>query len=258
VRLILTAASGELSLLDGANLEQIKQSEADAVKLPYAILAGSFLLLSTLFYFLRLPNITLSDESGKKRGISLLKIPHLKLGVVSIFLYVGAEVAIGSFLVNFIGLPNIAGLEEAQAANYVAYYWGGAMLGRFIGAWLMQSINAGKMLAFNSLGSIFCIFLAVLLDGYIAMWSILAVGLFNSIMFPTIFSLALNGLNEDSGQASGLLCLAIVGGAVVPLIQGVLADNIGLQFSLFLPALCYAFIFYYGIKGHCMTNTHRH
>jgi FHS family L-fucose permease-like MFS transporter len=169
--------------------------------------------------------------------------------VVGIFLYVGAEVAIGSFLVNFLSQPDIAGLNEAQASKFIAYYWGGAMVGRFIGAFVMQKIAPGKVLAFNSAMVIILISSAVLFDGSLAMWSLLAVGLFNSIMFPTIFSLALNGLGTSAAQGSGLLCLAIVGGALLPLIQGMLADSVGLQISFVLPMLCYIFIAYYGLIG---------
>ncbi len=169
---------------------------------------------------------------------------------VGIFVYVGAEVAIGSFLVNFFSLPEIAGIGEHQAAKLIAFYWGGAMVGRFVGAYVMQFIAAGKVLVFNSVMSVILIILAVTTTGHFAMWSILLVGLCNSIMFPTIFSLAVTGLGKHTAQGSGVLCLAIVGGALLPLLQGVLADSIGVQLSFLLPALCYLFIAYYGLSGH--------
>ncbi|MCP4988243.1 MAG: glucose/galactose MFS transporter [Colwellia sp.] len=168
---------------------------------------------------------------------------------IGIFLYVGAEVSIGSFLVSFLSEPSIAGMQESEAAQFIAYYWGGAMVGRFIGAVVMQYIAAGKVLAFNAAMVILLISLAISFDGEIAMWSIIAVGLFNSIMFPTIFSLAIQDLSEATSNASGVLCLAIVGGAIVPLIQGVLADSLGVQLAFILPALCYVFIAYYGLAG---------
>ena len=168
---------------------------------------------------------------------------------MGIFAYVGAEVSIGSFLVSFLGDPNIAGLAESDAAKYIAYYWGGAMVGRFIGAGVMQKIAAGKVLCFNAVLAVALIIIAVFTSGELAMWAILLVGLCNSIMFPTIFSLAINGLGKDTGQGSGILCLAIVGGAIMPLFQGVLADNIGVQLAFLLLVVCYLFIAYYGVSG---------
>jgi FHS family L-fucose permease-like MFS transporter len=246
--LILSVVTGDHSLLEGEALDQFKQEEADAVKLPYAILAGAFLLLAGIFAFLRLPVVQSADDANDKKSESAWGFSHLRFGAIGIFLYVGAEVAIGSFLVNFIGLPSIAGLEEVEAAPYIAYYWGGAMVGRFIGAVVMRYFAAGKILAFNSVAAVVCILIAIVSDGWLAMWAILAVGLCNSIMFPTIFSLGVNELG-DSAQGSGILCLAIVGGAIIPLIQGVFADMAGVQISFILPALCYLYICFYGLKG---------
>ena len=171
------------------------------------------------------------------------------LGALGIFVYVGAEVSIGSFLIIFFGEANVAGLEESQAAKYLTYYWGGAMVGRFIGAAVMQKLAAGKVLAFSAALAIVLIVITIFASGQLAMWAILLVGLFNSIMFPTIFSLAINSLGQHTSQGSGILCLAIVGGAILPLIQGVLADSIGLQNSFLLPIICYVFIAYYGLSG---------
>ncbi|WP_428618843.1 glucose/galactose MFS transporter, partial [Shewanella sp.] len=166
-----------------------------------------------------------------------------------IFAYVGGEVAIGSLLVNFLGQAHVAAMAEAEAAHYIAFYWGGAMVGRFIGAAVMQKIPAGKVLGFNATMAALLVVVAVVSEGAVAMWSILAVGLFNSIMFPTIFSLALKNLGPATAQGSGILCLAIVGGAVVPLAQGMLADAAGLSVSFLLPVLCYAYILFYGLNG---------
>jgi len=223
-------------------------ADASAVQIPYIFIALSLLILAIIFAYLKLPDL------GQKEHVqqSIQKswhFSHLKLGALGIFLYVGAEVAIGSFLINFLAEPNIAGMAESQAANYIAYYWGGAMVGRFIGALVMQRIAAGKVLAFNAAFSILLILLAVFLDGPVAMWSILAVGLFNSIMFPTIFSLAINDLGDAASHGAGVLCLAIVGGAIIPLIQGVLADFIGVQLAFILPIFCYGYIAYYGLVG---------
>ncbi|MFT6690434.1 MAG: FHS family L-fucose permease-like MFS transporter [Colwellia sp.] len=237
-------------------LDQVAESmsvaqQAESVQLPYVLLAGLLLILAAIFSYIKLPVIEHIEESVAEKPIagSAWEYRHLVLGAIGIFVYVGAEVSIGSFLVSFFNDPNIAGLEESQAAKYIAYYWGGAMVGRFIGAAVMQKLAAGKVLAFNAFMAVVFIIITILASGQIAMFAILLVGLCNSIMFPTIFSLAINGLGQHTSQGSGILCLAIVGGAILPLIQGVLADSIGLQNSFFLPIICYVFIAYYGLSG---------
>ena len=227
---------------------------ADAVKTPYLMLAAALAVLAAIFSQLTLPEITshtVSDEGVESvdDGRSAWSYSHLVLGALGIFVYVGAEVSIGSFLVNFLGEENIAGLEEADAAKYIAYYWGGAMVGRFIGAVAMQKVKAGNALAFCALGASALITLAVFSEGHLAMWAILAVGLFNSIMFPTIFSLAINQLGNHTSQGAGVLCLGIVGGALIPVFQGMLADSIGIQLAFLMPILCYVYIAYYGLRG---------
>ncbi|MBA6341329.1 sugar MFS transporter [Colwellia sp. MB02u-10] len=237
-------------------LDQVAESmsvaqQAESVQLPYVLLAGLLLILAAIFSYIKLPVVEHIEESVAEKPIagSAWEYRHLVLGAIGIFVYVGAEVSIGSFLVSFFNDPNIAGLEESQAAKYIAYYWGGAMVGRFIGAAVMQKLAAGKVLAFNAFMAVILMIITILASGQIAMFAILLVGLCNSIMFPTIFSLAINGLGQHTSQGSGILCLAIVGGAILPLIQGVLADSIGLQNSFFLPIICYAFIAYYGLSG---------
>jgi FHS family L-fucose permease-like MFS transporter len=173
---------------------------------------------------------------------------HLVLGAVGIFLYVGAEVSIGSFLINFMGEKHIAGLSAETAAKYVTIYGGGAMLGRFIGFAAMRHISPGRALAFNAAMSIALIMVGVFGSGMMAMWAILLVGLCNSIMFPTIFSMALHKLGKFTGQGSSILCMAIVGGALVPLAQSVVADGFGVQLSFLVPAACYVFVIYYGLR----------
>lgn len=227
-----------------------KAQEAESVIFPYIGLAALLVILAIIFTRISLPTpSSMEEESTVTPAVSILSYRHLVLGAIAIFMYVGAEVAIGSLLVNFFGLENIAGLAEADAAHYVAYYWGGAMVGRFIGAALMQRIAAGKLLTINALVIIVLIVSTILNDGHVAMWSILLVGLFNSIMFPTIFSLALKDLGPQTSRGSGLLCLAIVGGAILPVLQGVTADSIGLQISFIIPVVCYIYIAYYGVIG---------
>jgi len=244
---------GALLILNQAAESMSAQESAQAVQMPYVLLAALLLGLAGLFAYLKLPDLSSTDAKVTTEEVtatsSAWQYRHLVLGAVGIFAYVGAEVSIGSFLVSFLGDPNIAGLAESDAAQYIAYYWGGAMVGRFIGAGVMQKIAAGKVLCFNAVLAVALIIIAVTTSGNLAMWAILLVGLCNSIMFPTIFSLAINGLGKDTGQGSGILCLAIVGGAIMPLFQGVLADNIGVQLAFLLPIVCYLFIAYYGVSG---------
>lgn len=237
---------GAWLILSGA--EELGVVDASAVQMPYLMIAITLLILAAIVASLKLPNLG-KASSTKVSVAKAWKYRHLRLGALGIFLYVGAEVAIGSFLINFLNDPTIAGLAESEAARFIAYYWGGAMVGRFIGALVMQRVAAGKVLAVNATMAMLLIGLAIVMDGPIAMWSILGVGLFNSIMFPTIFSLAINKLGDATSHGAGVLCLAIVGGAIIPLLQGVLADALGVQLAFILPIFCYAFIFYYGVKG---------
>jgi FHS family L-fucose permease-like MFS transporter len=246
---------GSVLILAGATVgmspDELKAHEAQAVQGPYLMLAGALIVLAGIFAMLKLPRV-IDDEIPVHSGdlsSSAWSHPHLVLGAIGIFVYVGAEVAIGSFLVNFISDPGIGAMSEAEAATYVAYYWGAAMVGRFIGAFAMRYVSGGAALAFSAAGAGLMVALAMLGSGKIAMWAILAVGLFNAIMFPTIFSLALRGLGAHTSQGSGILCMAIVGGALIPLLQGVLADAIGIQMAFFLPIICYLYIAFYGVKS---------
>ena len=248
----------ELAQLPAVEQAAYRAKEAAMVQGPYLALAAALLVLAVLFALARLPKIThaepvaiLSAGEGKP---SALSHTHLVLGAIGIFLYVGGEVSIGSFLINFLAEPSIAGLTHAQGASYVSLYWGGAMVGRFIGFVVMRKVSPGKVLAFNAAASIILIMVAIFSSGHVAMWAILAVGLCNSIMFPTIFSMALNKLGPLTGQGSGILCMAIVGGALVPFAQGFLADEIGLQLSFFAPAVCYLYILFFGVKYAGMFN----
>lgn len=252
--LILSAATigaDQLAAMTVAEQAAYKAQEAATVQGPYLALAAALAILAVLFALARLPKIN-HDEGPAAASVagkgSAWSYRHLVLGAVAIFVYVGGEVSIGSFLVNFLGEAHIAGLDHAAAAKYVSMYWGGALIGRFIGFAVMRYVSPGKTLAFNALGAIALVLLATFAQGSVAMWAIIAVGLFNSIMFPTIFSMALHGLGRHTGQGSGILCMAIVGGAIVPFIQGAMADSIGLQISFLVPAACYLFILFFGVK----------
>jgi FHS family L-fucose permease-like MFS transporter len=164
-----------------------------------------------------------------------------------IFLYVGAEVAIGSLIVNYLMQANVLGLAAEDAGKHVPYYWGGAMVGRFVGAYLLRVISPGKVLACAAGVVLTLLLVSAYSTGPLSGWSLLAIGLFNSIMFPTIFSLASEGLGSSAADGSGVICMTIVGGAIVPLITGHAADLAGLKIALAVPALCYAGILGFGL-----------
>jgi len=250
-------STNEIHLFDAQQLVTVQTEQATAVQNAYLLLAGVLFALAIIFALIKLPTIqsqSHQNEQTKTTLISAWHYPHLILGAVAIFVYVGSEVAIGSFLVSFLGQTDIAALSVQDAGKYVSFYWGGAMIGRFVGVALMQKIQSSRLLAFHALAAVLLILTAIFAKGDLAMWSLLAVGLCNSIMFPTIFSLALNGLGSNTGQGSGILCAAIVGGAIIPLVQGMIADNVGLQMALFLPVSCYFYIGFYGLRYSKIVN----
>ena len=259
--LILSGAvleAKDIALLPVAEQLAYRAKEAASVQGPYLALAGALVALAVLFALARLPAITHADDASSQAAAdgktSAMAYTHLVLGAIGIFLYVGGEVSIGSFMISFLGEPGIAGLSNANAAPYVSYYWGGAMVGRFIGFMVMRYVSPGKALAFNAAASIALILTAIVGHGPVAMWALLSVGLFNSIMFPTIFSMALHKLGRFTGQGSGILCMAIVGGALVPFAQGAVADVVSLQLSFLVPLACYAFILFFGVRYASMYN----
>lgn len=308
----------ELKTLTPDELSAYKLMEAAAVQSPYLWLAAALFVIAAFFAVIKLPKIEAADIGAEGDGggnfdhvhHSAWGYRHLVLGAVAIFVYVGGEVSIGSFLVNYLGQPFIAGLPEVEAGKYVSLYWGGAMIGRFFGSLTLSDMNdkkkknifsglifllavilalvvtkeyqnfsdvsfsnftktltfllfvvlnfiafnigsrkPGKTLAILAVSAAALVIVSMLTFGSVAMWTILAVGLFNSIMFPTIFTLAINGLGKHTGQGSGILCTAIVGGAILPVVQGFFADNIGIHHAFILPVLCYMYIAYYGLKG---------
>jgi FHS family L-fucose permease-like MFS transporter len=227
-----------------------KLADAAAVKLPYIGIAITLFLLAFAISRFRLPSLPDIEEGhGVRTGDSIWRHSHLVFGAAAIFLYVGAEVSIGSFLVNYFTQPAIAGLTERAAAGYVSFYWGGAMIGRFIGSAVLRRAPAGKVLAGAALVASALVWTTVATSGSVAMWSIIAVGLFNSVMFPTIFTLGIASLGPLTGKGSGLMIQAIVGGAFLPVLQGVLADSIGIHRAFIMPAICYLYIVFYGLQG---------
>ena len=229
-----------------------KIQEAHSVIVPYVGLAAVLFALAAGVFFSPLPQMSDTSNApvdGAESTVSIWTKQHAVLGALAIFLYVGAEVSIGSFLVNYFGQKDIANLDAKTAAGYVSFYWGGAMVGRFIGAAVLRSVKAGIALGAVALTACVLVLLSILTLGHVAMWTIIAVGLFNSIMFPNIFTLGIAGLGPLTGKGSGLLIAAIVGGAFVPLAQGALADRIGIHHALIIPVLCYIYVAYYGFVG---------
>ncbi len=239
--------------LTEAELETYRAAEAAAVQTPYLTLAAALVVLAVCMALFRLPRVGQDETAGTsatgKRASSIWRFKHLVLGAVAIFLYVGGEVAVGSFLVNFLAEPTIAGLSAVNAAKLVSLYWGSAMVGRFVGSFTLSRFDAKGVLTLHAIGAVSLLLLAMASSGSVAMYAVLAVGLFNSIMFPTIFTLAIQGLGGHTSQGSGILCMAIVGGAVVPVVQGLLADAIGIHYCFVVSAACYAYVAWYGYRG---------
>ncbi|WP_415376556.1 sugar MFS transporter [Patiriisocius sp. Uisw_017] len=260
-------SSDAITKLSESEQKEYFFAEAAAVSSPFLILAACIAFLALIFIFIKLPKIL--KKSPKDGYLQLLNNKLVMMGVVGIFLYVGAEVAIGSFLVLYFLDMNLATLivenqfmntistnmlgrslievdAKAIVGSFVFLYWGGAMAGRFIGAVLTRIIEPGKVLAIFASLAILMLVVSMTTNGLVAMWTILAVGLFNSIMFPTIFTLTIEGQGDLKPLVSGMLCTAIVGGAIIPLLYGVLIDNVGFKTALLLVILCYGYILYFG------------
>ncbi|MEQ8578283.1 MAG: sugar MFS transporter [Balneola sp.] len=265
-------SSKEVSNLSEAEQQAYYVSEASAVQSPFLILAGVIILLAIIFAVIKLPKILEGDEDKNGSYKTALKTRHLMLGAVGIFVYVGAEVTIGSYMVNYFltldivelirnsgFMPGLAellsgtGIDQATpaqlAGSFVALYWGGAMVGRFIGSGLQLIIKPSKLLALYGLINVGLLFITMNSSGLLAVWTVLCIGLFNSIMFPTIFTLAIKKLGKHTAQGSGILCTAIVGGAFIPPLFGFFADIWTLQVAFFVPILCYLYISWYAKFG---------
>ncbi|WP_208123270.1 sugar MFS transporter [Facilibium subflavum] len=248
---------GSVLILSVAVNQASHRQLVESIEKPYLILGSVMLILGLLFTLFPLQKVegTMVDKKTKahldETGYKYtFRQKHLYLGCIAIFVYVGAEVSIGSFLVNYFERPFIGGLTAAQAAKYVAFYWGGAMIGRFIGSFFLKIVKPPKLLSFNAIVAMILVIISISSSYSIAMWSILAVGLFNSIMFPTIFGLAHRELHHNSTYGSALLCTSIVGGAIIPIFQGVVADYLGIQIAFIIPVICYGYILFYGLYGY--------
>ncbi|RPD95854.1 sugar MFS transporter [Aureibaculum marinum] len=263
----------EIDSLVGVAKENYLAAEASAVQMPFIGLAIFIGLIAVVFFFAKLPKLISEESTGTYS--QAFKQKNLMLGVLGIFFYVGAEVAIGSYLINYFLDMNLVPLvrdnpimmntanfianvfqksldgadDKALLGIFVLFYWTGAMVGRFIGSYLTKIMKPGKVLGMFATMAISLIIISMSTTGLISMWTILAVGLFNSIMFPTIFTLAIDGLGELKPKASGLLCTAIVGGAIIPPLFGLLTDNVGFKMALIFVICCYGYILFYGLKN---------
>jgi MFS transporter, FHS family, L-fucose permease len=249
--LILSVAPVALDVMRRMPADQLQAyrlQQASSVKLPYLGLAITLFFLGLVIAKFKLPVIPAVEPHGRVRE-SVWKYRRLVLGAIGIFVYVGAEVAIGSLLVNYMSQPNIGKVSMQVAARFVSFYWGGAMIGRFIGSAVLQKVRTGSVLGFSALMAFLLIMISTLSFGSIAMWSILLVGLFNSTMFPSIFTLSIGGLGPLTGKGSAVLVCAIVGGAIIPEMQGLLADHIGIHHAFVLPALCYLYIAFFAFHS---------
>ena len=233
-----------------------RAAQVGTVELPYLLVAAVLLALALLIWRVRLPDLgkeTRRASRAARAQHSLWRHRNLVLAVPAIALYMICEFGIGSTLVNFISMPGIGAMSHERAAAYLTLYWGGAMVGRFLGSWIMRRVAPQRMLAAVSVGALVLLGIAIFSSGHLAMGSLLAVGLCNSIMWPTIFTLGIRGLGPLTEEGSGLLIMAVAGGALAEL-QGVLADHIGLQLSYLLPWACYGFLLFYALSGYRATG----
>lgn len=254
VLILRAAARGAVDALphvSGEALHAFRVQQASYVKGPYIGIAVTLFVLACAVALQKLPRVR---EQGTFQAIqggqpSVWSYPQLVLGVGAMFLYCGAEITIGSFLVSYLTQPNIGAMTPKAASAYVSIYWGGSMIGRFVGSALLQKIKAGRLLGINAVFAVSLVTASMVFYGHVAMWAILLVGTFNSIMFPSLFTLGIAGLGSLTGKGSGILMSAAVGAAVIPVIQGALADNIGVHHSFLVPAICYLYVAFYGFRG---------
>ena len=246
---------GAFLILADATQAVSKAEKISSVQIPYLGLAGLLVILAVFVKMIRLPDARKIAEAESEHNhdgkSSVWQYKHLVLGAAGIFCYVGAEVSIGSLMVNVLGF--LKGLDHASAAQYLSFYWGGAMVGRFLGSAVMAKIAPNRYLAFNATIAVVLLIIAMMTgkgNADVAMWALLAIGFFNSIMFPTIFSLATKKLGKFTNAASGVLCTAIVGGAIVPVVQGWVVDTYSLMSSFVVSAVCYLYIVFFAVKGY--------
>lgn len=249
----------ELALMSMAEIEAYKIFEADRVKIPYLCIAGVFVLIALILYFTKLPVVqeqatyNNAEENAQKNNQSpfaVFKHKHLALGVLAIFMYVGAQEGIAAFIIRFMQYLQIEGVTEKSAANFIVLHWGSFMVGRFAGAWLTRQFNPSYVLAVFAFIAFGLVMLAVSTSGMFAVWCIVALGFFNSLQFPTIFTLSLQNLGIQTKDGSTFLVMAIVGAAIMPAVMGYISTIQNIQVALIAPALCYVYVLYFALAGH--------
>jgi len=245
------SASGNIEGGAAALTMEQRLADAQSVQLPYFIVAMVLVVLAVVIARYKLPDLdakTRRLDAEERKHHSLWKHRNLILGIPAIFIYLIAEIGVSNLFINFVSSPEIGNTTHAQASNYLFLLWGGMMVGRFVGSQLMRSFPAENILAAASIGAFVVMMLTVFATGKLAMWSLISVGLFHSIMFPTIFTLGIRGLGALTEEGSGLLIMAIAGGALV-VVQGKLADAFGLQWSFLLTAVCELYVLFYAVWG---------
>ncbi|BBH52500.1 sugar MFS transporter [Fluviispira sanaruensis] len=252
--LILSVAvksADEIVALSALDLEIYRSTQAGSVQLPYLGLTLFVIIIAVALCFFKFPNNKVAVQNNLNSNVKfkLFDHPDLVMGTLAIFAYVGAEVAIGSLMINYISQPTIGNILFDEAGKYLSLYWGGAMVGRFIGAFVTTKIKPSKVLFTHAIIACALVTSTIMGTGYFAMTCIVAVGLFNSIMFPTIFVLSTERLGSFVEKGSGIICMAIVGGAIVPLIQGYVADISNLSISYIVPLICYVYIAFFALRA---------
>lgn len=250
---IAPLVAGAYILTDPASTAT-RAAVANTVRGPYIAIAAGLLILGVAVAFMHLPHISLTHEFRPAKegepilGRSIWSYRHTVLGAIGIFLYVGVEVGLASIAVNYF---KSQGVDSLKTASYlVSFYWGGALIGRLLGSWMLTKIKSGKLLGTFGVAATLFVIVSMVTTGQVAIWAIVICGFFNSIMFPNIFALGIAGLGPMTSKGSGLIMTAVVGGAVVPYLLGKLADHVGIQHSFVIPMICYLFIAFYGFVGH--------
>jgi FHS family L-fucose permease-like MFS transporter len=249
---IAPLVAGAYILTDPGKLAS-KASVADTVRVPYLLIAGALLLLGLGVAFMHLPHVEQTQAfRPAKAGDPILSqsiwgYKHTVLGALGIFFYVGVEVGLGSIAVDYF---KTQGMSTAETASFlVSLYWFGALVGRLLGSWILTKVRSGTLLGIFGFAAAALIALSMVTSGWVAIWTLVLCGFFNSIMFPNIFTLGIAGLGPMTSKGSGLIMTAVVGGAVIPYLLGALADRVGIQHSFVLPVICYLYIAYYGLWG---------
>lgn len=250
--LILANSTSGTSETERVLTQAERLQDALAVRAPYLGIVAILVVLGLLILAWNFPRFSAQADGSAAVRLSLRKEKRLRLGIGAIFFYVGGEIALGTFLINYISSAHVVPMTHSAAAFYVSLFWGGAMIGRFLGAGLMRRIQPSLILGLAAIGAVLLLTTTIISSGWLALWAVVLVGLMNSTMFPTIFTLSIEGLGERTARGSAYLIMAIVGGALIPLLQGVVADIVSLPASLIVPLLCYFYVA--GFAYHCQQN----